>query len=137
LDGHHRWKACKELGISIDCYEKKFPNNLDEKEFIIEVNLRRRHLNEFQRGEMGLKLESIYSERAKERNESTKFTPKKGKEAIQKRWKIPHVSADTHRIKSPRSDGLSPTRSSVQVAERVRLSQIVWHSALPHIFSFR
>jgi hypothetical protein len=36
-----------------------------------------------------------------------------------------------------RSDGLSPTRTSVQVAERVRLSQIVSHSAPPHIVSFR
>jgi ParB-like chromosome segregation protein Spo0J len=45
LDGHHRYKACKELGIEIsqpDCKVKEFQNKLDEKLFVIDCNLNRR-----------------------------------------------------------------------------------------------
>jgi hypothetical protein len=40
---------------------------LEEKQFLIEVNLRRRQLNEFQRVEIGYSLENIEKERAKRR----------------------------------------------------------------------
>ena len=46
---------------------KEFKDSLDEKEFLIEVNLRRRQLNEFQRVEIGYSLENIEKERAKRR----------------------------------------------------------------------
>jgi ParB-like chromosome segregation protein Spo0J len=67
LDGHHRYKACHELGIKPSVLVRQFENPLQEKEFIIESNLNRRHLNEFQRIELQNKLESIKSEIAKER----------------------------------------------------------------------
>jgi ParB-like nuclease domain len=67
LDGHHRNKACRELGIKPTMIVRQFENRLQEKKFIIEVNLNRRHLNDFQRVESQIKLESIASELAKER----------------------------------------------------------------------
>jgi ParB-like chromosome segregation protein Spo0J len=67
LDGHHRFRACKELGIPLQYHTKEFKDSLDEKEFLIEVNLRRRQLNEFQRVEIGYSLENIEKERAKRR----------------------------------------------------------------------
>jgi ParB-like chromosome segregation protein Spo0J len=67
LDGHHRYKACHELGIKPSVLVRQFENRLQEKKFIIEVNRSRRHLNEFQRIELQIKLESIESEIAKER----------------------------------------------------------------------
>jgi ParB-like chromosome segregation protein Spo0J len=62
LDGHQRNKACQELGIKPSVLVKQFENRLQEKKFIIEVNRSRRHLNEFQRCELQIKLESIESE---------------------------------------------------------------------------
>lgn len=67
LDGHHRNKACRELSVKPTIIVKQFENRLQEKKFIIESNLNRRHLNDFQRIELQIKLESIESELAKER----------------------------------------------------------------------
>ena len=67
LDGHHRFRACKELGIPLQYHTEEFKDSLEEKQFLIEVNLRRRQLNEFQRVEIGYSLENIEKERAKRR----------------------------------------------------------------------
>ena len=47
---------------------KNLTDPLQEKEFVIEINLKRRHLNNFQIAELEYKLEEIYKERAKQRN---------------------------------------------------------------------
>ncbi len=67
LDGHHRFKACEELGIESDFEVRKFENKLLEKKFVIETNLRRRHLNKFQLVELGVPLLEIEKELAKKR----------------------------------------------------------------------
>jgi ParB-like chromosome segregation protein Spo0J len=69
LDGHHRYKACQELGIEPNTIVKEFSDKLAEKFFVIECNARRRHLNKFQRTELELKLKPMLEERVK-RNES-------------------------------------------------------------------
>lgn len=67
LDGHHRIKACRELGITPVFVIKKFESEEDRKNFVIQVNLRRRHLNDFQRIEVVHKLEKIEADRARKR----------------------------------------------------------------------
>jgi ParB-like chromosome segregation protein Spo0J len=67
LDGHHRFKACVELGIEPDFEVRKFEDKLLEKKFVIETNLRRRHLNNFQLVELGVPLLEIEKELAKKR----------------------------------------------------------------------
>jgi ParB-like chromosome segregation protein Spo0J len=67
LDGHHRFKACIELGIEPDFEVRKFENKLLEKKFVIETNLRRRHLNKFQLVELGVPLLEIEKTLAKNR----------------------------------------------------------------------
>ena len=67
LDGHHRFKACTELGIEPDFEVRKFEDKLHEKKFVIEANLRRRHLNKFQLVELGVPLLEIEKELAKKR----------------------------------------------------------------------
>ena len=52
LDGHHRYKACQELGIKPTIIVRVFENRILEKKFIIEANLNRRHLIAFQRIEL-------------------------------------------------------------------------------------
>ena len=66
LDGHHRYKICNKLGIAIKHVEKVFGNKLLEKKFVIETNLKRRHLNDFQKSELGMQLQTINEEIAKE-----------------------------------------------------------------------
>ena len=67
LDGHHRFRACVELGIEPDFEVRKFEDKLLEKKFVIETNLRRRHLNNFQFVELGVPLLEIEKELAKKR----------------------------------------------------------------------
>ena len=57
LDGHHRLKILKELGIEPKTKVKSFDNPLSEKLYVIECNLKRRHLNDFQKAELAFKLE--------------------------------------------------------------------------------
>jgi N6-adenosine-specific RNA methylase IME4 len=67
LDGHHRFKACQHLGLEPRVEVKKFVDKLLERKFVIEVNLRRRHLNDFQRAELAYPLLEIEGELAKHR----------------------------------------------------------------------
>jgi rubrerythrin len=67
LDGHHRYRVCIELGIEPDFEVRKFEDKLLEKKFVIEANLRRRHLNNFQLVELAVPLLEIEKALAKKR----------------------------------------------------------------------
>jgi ParB-like chromosome segregation protein Spo0J len=67
LDGHHRFRACTELGLEPDFEVRKFDDKLLEKKFVIEANLRRRHLNNFQLVELAVPLLEIEKALAKQR----------------------------------------------------------------------
>jgi ParB-like chromosome segregation protein Spo0J len=67
LDGHHRYRACMELGIEPDFEVRHFEDKLLEKKFVIEANLRRRHLNNFQLVELAVPLLEIEKALAKKR----------------------------------------------------------------------
>jgi ParB-like chromosome segregation protein Spo0J len=67
LDGYHRFRACTELGIEPDFEVRKFEDKLLEKKFVIEANLRRRHLTKFQLVELGVPLLEIEKALAKKR----------------------------------------------------------------------
>ena len=68
LDGHNRLKVCRELGISPRFEIKDFSNDrLQEKKFVIVSNLRRRHLNDFQKIELSQPLLSMQRILAKQR----------------------------------------------------------------------
>ena len=70
LDGHHRYKACQELAIKANTVTKEFNNRLEETLFVIDCNLTRRQLNNFQRTELALKSKSILEEIAKENSQT-------------------------------------------------------------------
>lgn len=67
LDGHHRFRACVELGIEPDFEVRKFEDKLLEKKFVIESNLVRRHLNNFQLVELAVPLLEIEKELGRKR----------------------------------------------------------------------
>lgn len=72
LDGHHRWKILNELNQELKINlkprvtVKHFPDKLAEKLFVIDCNLKRRHLNSFQRIELALKSKPIIQSMAKQ-----------------------------------------------------------------------
>jgi ParB-like chromosome segregation protein Spo0J len=65
LDGHHRYKISKELDLPISHEIKYFKDLIEEKKFVIDINLKRRHLNNFQKAELAYKLVEIESEKAR------------------------------------------------------------------------
>jgi ParB-like chromosome segregation protein Spo0J len=67
LDGHHRFRVCTELGIEPDFEVRQFEDKIIEKKFVIEANLRRRHLNNFQLVELAVPLLEIEKALAKKR----------------------------------------------------------------------
>lgn len=68
LDGHQRLKICKLHFITdIKIVEQTFENKLEEKEFVILINLNRRHLTQAQKAELGLELLKIEHKKAKKR----------------------------------------------------------------------
>ena len=69
LDGHHRFRACIELKIKSKFAIRELDSKLLEKKFVIECNLARRQLNDFQKAELGLSLLEIEQELAKIRRE--------------------------------------------------------------------
>jgi ParB-like chromosome segregation protein Spo0J len=69
LDGHHRYKACQELGIEPKTLVREFKDKLEEQLFVIDCNLIRRQLNNFQKTELALKPKPILEAIVK-RNES-------------------------------------------------------------------
>jgi N6-adenosine-specific RNA methylase IME4/ParB-like chromosome segregation protein Spo0J len=67
LDGHHRLKVCKELGIEPRFKIKASNDEVEEEIFVIDVNVARRQLNDYQRGELLLsKKKPILEKIAKE-----------------------------------------------------------------------
>lgn len=79
LDGHHRAKACFELRIDPRFTHQIIDNKLLEKKFVIECNLKRRHLNDFQKAELVIPLLEIEKQLAKERQLKGTLLPNESK----------------------------------------------------------
>lgn len=67
LDGYNRYEICEELGIQYETIEIAISDLTAAKIWRIENQTSRRNLNESQRGMMAVKLESLYSKAAKDR----------------------------------------------------------------------
>jgi ParB-like chromosome segregation protein Spo0J len=67
IDGHNRYRACQELGVTPKFIVLKFPNRGTEKIYAIESNLVRRHVGVFRKIEIALLLEPIEEQRARAR----------------------------------------------------------------------
>ena len=135
LDGHNRFRACKELRIQIQYHVKEFDDPLEEKEFVIEVNVIRRHINDFQRGEIGYTLEGIEAEKAKRRQIQTRFNSATGKQAVIRRWEkqkqknqpsIRSASREDARITRDEPTLKQLKRRSQAIAETVGLSRATY-----------
>lgn len=67
LDGHHRFRACKELGFTPKSIVKDFETKTDEAIFVGECNFARRQFSNAERIEAVLKMEPLYIKQANER----------------------------------------------------------------------
>lgn len=96
LDGHNRFKICKELYIIPRFSVRVFEDSLNEKLYVIDSNLIRRQLPILSKTEIGIKREEIEAEKAKQRMSE-------GGKGIS--FDTPLVAAS----KAARAVGLSPT----------------------------
>jgi 16S rRNA G966 N2-methylase RsmD len=67
LDGHHRYRICQELELTPKVEVKEFESDLYEKLFVVDSNLNRRHLNDYQRAKLALWAKPILEELARKR----------------------------------------------------------------------
>jgi DNA modification methylase len=65
LDGHHRFRACQELGIEPRVHVKRSEDEDEERSFVIDTALAQRHSTEFQRIEIALKKKPDLQKRAR------------------------------------------------------------------------
>ena len=71
LDGHSRLEKAEKYKIKlIPKKVRHFDNPLEEEKYVIECNLQRRHLNSFQKVELGIPLIEIESQLAKQRQKA-------------------------------------------------------------------
>lgn len=67
IDGHNRYKICRENNIKFDAVNKLFDNRDDAKIWIIKNQFDRRNISKYDRSVLALKLEGIIAKKAKER----------------------------------------------------------------------
>jgi hypothetical protein len=107
LDGHNRFKICKELGIVPVVIRKECESGAAERLFVVESNLKRRHLTDIERVELGIQFEPILAELAMKRERAT--IPEKGQKGFQ-----PVIGSNEHPTGKARDIaadkvGISPT----------------------------
>lgn len=67
LDGHTRYEICLKHGLFYRTEVREFESELDEKIFVVDVNLKRRHLTDMQKIIMAKPLEALIAEKAERR----------------------------------------------------------------------
>jgi len=72
LDGHQRAGVCDQLGIDLVVNVRSFDDPLEERLFVIETNIVRRHLNQFGKIELSLPLLEMEAELLGKRERSGK-----------------------------------------------------------------
>jgi hypothetical protein len=130
LDGHHRLQACAELGIPASCRKIDFTGRpLDEMMYVVNVNLYRRSINDFQRVEIGIRVEELLRKSGQQQQKASRFTPETSQKAHRQRYHpdetgLPSGSRDPHRNES----GKDPTRGGVseKMAERFGVSRATY-----------
>ena len=134
LDGHHRFRACRELGVEPKVEVKEFENALLEKKFVIESNLKRRHLNKFQRAKLILPLLEVEKQLARQRQlsgfdnvenpSSGKYFPHDGKRARKPLTPEQKAKAKLKRQEKKRLGILpkKPNRARTIIAKKGQLS---------------
>ena len=67
VDGHNRYEICTKHDLPFSILDKEFADSSHAKEWMILNQFGRRNLINYQRSVLALEIESVYSERAKEK----------------------------------------------------------------------
>jgi N6-adenosine-specific RNA methylase IME4 len=103
IDGHNRYEIATRWNLDYQTESKRFSNENDVREWMINNQFGRRNLSNYQRSVLALALESVFSERAKEKQveagknkvvQISEQAPMERK-AITKIAKVANVSHDT------------------------------------------
>jgi N6-adenosine-specific RNA methylase IME4 len=103
IDGHNRFEIATKWGLDYQTESKRFDSENDVKEWMINNQFGRRNLSNYQRSVLALELESVFSERAKEKQieggknkvvQKSEQAPMERK-AITQISKVANVSHDT------------------------------------------
>jgi len=101
IDGHNRFKIATQWNLDYQTESKRFENENDVREWMINNQFGRRNLSNYQRSVLALELESVFSERAKEKERIRKSTSQISDESYpeistkKEVAKIANVSHDT------------------------------------------
>ncbi|MFA5365596.1 MAG: ParB N-terminal domain-containing protein [Candidatus Bathyarchaeia archaeon] len=131
LDGHNRYKVCQELEIEPDFEVKQFEDKLSERMFVVEANLRRRQLNPLDAARLGMEVEKIEAERAKQRQGARTDLMEETFPPIEGKVESKHENESVY--KAAKTVGLSPTtyyraktileKASPELQEKVRKNE--------------
>jgi flagellar biosynthesis regulator FlaF len=103
IDGHNRFEIATKWGLDYQTESKRFDSENDVKEWMINNQFGRRNLSNYQRSVLALELESVFSERAREKQieggknkvvQKSEQAPMERK-AITQISKVANVSHDT------------------------------------------
>ena len=67
IDGHHRYQIAQELKCEFKTVEVEFEDRNDAKIWVVKNQFSRRNISAYQRGELALKLESVWKAKGKEK----------------------------------------------------------------------
>jgi len=73
IDGHHRYKIATKHNISFDTVEKEFANEIEAKIWIIDNNMARRNLTDFQKYETFELKRKLLKEKGREKQKETQL----------------------------------------------------------------
>ena len=84
VDGHNRYRICKEEGIPFGIEQMEFADKTEAKLWIVKNQLGRRNLKDFQRCEMVLPLEEEIKEDAEKRRRAAISAARSGDQMVPK-----------------------------------------------------
>ena len=120
LDGHHRYKYCKEKGLPFKVMERDFSTEKEARIWMIINQLGRRNVIDFVRGEMALELKKLLREVAEEHSSSNnRYMQSTEKEPINECQNF-----DTRRHKTMNEKNRDRVDSQIGNAARLSREQI-------------
>jgi hypothetical protein len=110
IDGHNRFKICNDLGISFKTEEMQFDSRDDAIKWILDNQLGKRNLNDYQKATIADRYREIITKKAKE-NQSVYYGNQHQKRTSDEIIESPkpidtrhEVACDYADIKSPQND---------------------------------
>ncbi|MBQ1490553.1 MAG: hypothetical protein IIZ39_01225, partial [Blautia sp.] len=121
LDGHTRYRHCKEKGISFSYREMEFDSKEEAKLWILELSLGRRSLTKYQRTKLALRYEAVWKEEAEKRMKEGKDPVHHGAQGSEKgrtRDKIAAMAGVSHKyvdqVKRLEADADEETKAKLE-----------------------